>query len=305
MAEKELQGFCKTAEWDVEEGRRLFEAGVRYAEIAERLGTTVPAVSAYARRHWRKRETEKKQQTEQSAKKQAGRSKRLSINPATGLPMMGPCTEECEGCEYIFRSGGLPICEYYLRTGEHRYPKEDGSCAVKRETDGEKYVYVQRLERARKQRQEMRDRWRNDPAYAESMKRKPAWDTEKGLELWLKGDTYRQIADAVGAKEGAVKNAACKHWRHLRAERDAAVEARGGVLGEARVGNKPGAYGVSWDLETAQRMWLQGKSYKDIGIAVGTSTSNVKNYANRKWAQLRAQRDAAVIAAGGVKKKHR
>ena len=301
--------FCQPPAWDVEAGKRMYDEGARWTEIGQALGIRATTVRSYALRHWINQKPQKEQSPpmpEPPARKPPEREKRPVLHPVTGLPMMGPCTAECEDCEYIFRSGGLPICDYYLQTGEHRYPNEDGSCAVKKKADGDRYAYARRKEQERQRRQELRERrLREDPDYAERIKRKPTWDVEKGLELWLKGYTYRKIADAVGAKEGAVKSLAHSQWRHLREQRDAAVEALGGVLGAERVGAKPGVNSATWDREMAQQLWLQGKSYSDIGEAVNTSTNNVKNYANRKWTHLREQRNAAVAAAGGVHKKHR
>lgn len=245
--------FCQPPGWDVEAGKRMYDEGARWTEIGQALGIRATTVRSYALRHWINQKPQKEQSPpmpEPPARKPPEREKRPVLHPVTGMPMMGPCTAECEDCEYIFRRGGLPICDYYLQTGEHRYPNEDGSCAVKRKADGERYAYSRRKEQERQRRQALRE-------------------------------------------------------RRLREQRDAAVEALGGVLGAERVGAKPGVNSATWDRETAQQLWLQGKSYSDIGEAVNTSTNNVKNYANRKWTHLREQRNAAVAAAGGVHKKHR
>lgn len=46
-------GWKKPA-WDVEEGKRLWQAGIGDAEIARRLSTTKLAVAHYKSDHWKK-----------------------------------------------------------------------------------------------------------------------------------------------------------------------------------------------------------------------------------------------------------
>lgn len=52
MAETYYKGFCKPPKWDVNEGKRLYDAGMRVCDIARALGASHNAVQTYARRHW-------------------------------------------------------------------------------------------------------------------------------------------------------------------------------------------------------------------------------------------------------------
>ena len=132
---------------------------------------------------------------------------------------MGPCNKGCTGCEWLFRPGGsgcIPICEYYLSTGEHRYPNEDGTCAVKESTDQERYVF-----QAKKQRKP----------------RKPVvilWDTEKALEMWKQGLMLKTIAAEVGTSHTNLCVYANKHWSQHRPLREAAIVKMGGQYGKDR-----------------------------------------------------------------------
>ena len=213
----------------------------------------------------------------------------------SGKPMMGPCTAECEDCFYIFRSGGLPICDYYLQTGEHRYPNEDGSCAVKvRMANGEKYSYIKMRKQQNQQRaEERRRRMIEDPAFAARVTHRAAWDTEQAFTMWIRGDAYKHIGDTVGASVSAIKNYAHNHWQERRPEREANIKARGGHLSPERLGQTGKLYLAAWDTERALQLWLEGVTYGQIAETVGITANNLKGYAHRHWYGMREQRKAA------------
>lgn len=222
MAKAIRRGWMAPAAWDVVEGKRMYEAGVKCPKIAEKLGTTAAAVRAYAHRHWiAPVEAPEVQKVKPKAKPEP-EQERVRISRITGLPALGPCDKDCDTCAYVFRShsGCMPMCDYYLQTGKHRHPDEDGKCAVKVATDGKKYAaYHEGLERQKARRAESRK------------KRKPvpvAWDTEKALELWKEGLMYKEISAVVGSSPSNICIYAGKNWGEFKPLRDAAIEKMGG-----------------------------------------------------------------------------
>lgn len=128
---------------------------------------------------------------------------------------MGPCDDNCIGCRYIFRSSGksLPICDYYLETGKHRYAGPDGICAVR---DDGKVRYSGDRSRQRRKR------------------RSVPWDEKKALEMWLQGYMVKTIGEVVGTSSGNLCIYAQKHWERYRAQRDAAIAEQGGIHAKNR-----------------------------------------------------------------------
>lgn len=52
MPKSKYQGFCKPPSWDVEEGKRLFDSGMRVVDIARKLGIEYHKVWFYCKSHW-------------------------------------------------------------------------------------------------------------------------------------------------------------------------------------------------------------------------------------------------------------
>lgn len=225
------RGWMAPAAWDVVEGKRMYDEGIKCPKIAEKLGTTANAVRAYAYRHWKiqveeqtvKVEKPKAEPKRKAKPKPEPEPPTVVISKITGLPQMGPCDADCETCSFVFRPGSrcMPMCDYYLVTGKHRYPDENGKCAVKLQTAGRKYAaYLDELERKKAE------------SAAKRKKRKQmqvSWDTEKGLELWKQGAQYKDIAAVVGSSPSNICIYAGNYWGEYKPLRDAAIKAKKGA----------------------------------------------------------------------------
>lgn len=200
-----------------------------------------------------------------------------------------PLGKPCAGCWFLGRN--LGNCDYWLIMDKLRPCPGGKDCTVKRKDPPPGYEDMVKWDTAFAKR--LYDRGASDVEIARAVganisevkcyrKRnwgvanhkdgeklgglKASWDTAKGLELYRKGLTDTEIAEACGVTTNMVNSYRRHHW------------------GKRNEGAKRGRPPVKeWDKEKGYALYCQGLKDAQIARELGTTDLAVANYRRRHW----------------------
>lgn len=208
-----------------------------------------------------------------------------------------PLAKGCEGCYFL--SNYFGCCNYLIYTEKRRPCPGGEGCTVKTTQTPESWekvilwdtVLAQKLYSQGATDAEIskachapigqvkafRSRHLGPANHKEGEKvggMKVKWDTQKGLELWLQGETLAEISKKVGASQAAVSRYALRNWTDMEGQR---VKQRG-----------PGKH--SWNTQKGYELWCNGLTDTQIAADVGVHPETIRTYRIKNWGESNAKR---------------